>query len=283
MTGEFEAAGLAIHAKDGDVVGSLIAAIEELAGGVEVEAARIIPPGPFLPDERQFALRADGKDPDAVVEPVARVDKPPIGGNQDLGAEVAAGEPGRQGGDRLPRGQPPRSRDRSRTGRWSSLPPGSSRTSGHWGENGNAEARLRAATRLRAVHSGSERPSDRRISRRRSDPVRGPRAARSGPRDRPGSCGAWVRSCPLKARLPGGALVALAGPILPASFLMSEGSPRRPSGQDRQHRHGAAEIVGHQQEMPGRMDAHISGTGAAGADGVEQRPDARPPDRWQRR
>ena len=108
MAGEGEAAGLAIHPEDGDVVAALIAAIEELAGGVEVEAARIVPARPFFADERQVAVRADGKDPDAVVQPVARIDKPAIGGNQDLGAEVAAGKPGRQGGDRLPRGQPPR-------------------------------------------------------------------------------------------------------------------------------------------------------------------------------
>ena len=75
---------------------------------------------------------------------------------------------------------------------------------------------------------------------------------------------AWVRSCPLKAKLPGGALVALVGPILPASFLMSVASPKPAVGQNRQHRDGAAEIVGHQQEPPGRMDAHIGRTGAAG-------------------
>ena len=108
MAGEGEAAGLAIHPEDGDVVAALIAAIEELAGGVEVEAARIIPARPFFPDERQVAVWADGKDPDAVVQAVARIDEPPIGGNQDLGAEIAAGKPGRQSGDRLPRGQPPR-------------------------------------------------------------------------------------------------------------------------------------------------------------------------------
>ena len=61
------------------------------------------------------------------------------------------------------------------------------------------------------------------------------------------------------------------GPILPASFLISVASPRRPSGKNRQHRDGAAKIVGHQHEPSGRMDAHISGTGTAGANGVEQR------------
>ena len=39
VAGECEAAGLAIHLEDGDVVAALIAAIEELASGVEVETA----------------------------------------------------------------------------------------------------------------------------------------------------------------------------------------------------------------------------------------------------
>ena len=79
MAGEAEAPGLAIHPEDGDVVASLIAAIEELARGVEVEAARIIPACPFFPKERKVAVGADGKDPDAVVQPVTRIDKSPIG------------------------------------------------------------------------------------------------------------------------------------------------------------------------------------------------------------
>jgi hypothetical protein len=67
MAGEFQAAGLAIHLEDGDVVAALIATIEELASGVEIEAARIIPPCPFFPDVREAAVWANGKDRDAVV------------------------------------------------------------------------------------------------------------------------------------------------------------------------------------------------------------------------
>src|SRR4051812_37992898 len=108
MAGEREAAGLAIHSEDRDVIAALVAAVEEPAGGVEGEATGIIPARPFLPDVRQLAVRADREDRDAVVKPVARVDEAPVGRDQDLGAEVAAGEPGRQGRDRLPRGEPPR-------------------------------------------------------------------------------------------------------------------------------------------------------------------------------
>ena len=63
---------------------------------------------------------------------------------------------------------------------------------------------------------------------------------------------------------PGGA--DLAGIVLDVG-----GVAQAAVGQDRQHRHGAAEIVGHQHEPSRRMDAHISRAGAAGADGVEQR------------
>jgi hypothetical protein len=68
MASEFEAAGLAIHLEDGNVVGSLIATIEELTSGVEVEAARIVPSCPFFPYEREVAVWANGKDPDAALE-----------------------------------------------------------------------------------------------------------------------------------------------------------------------------------------------------------------------
>ena len=56
MAGEVEAAGFAVRTEHGDVVTSLIAAIEELAGGVEVEAARIVPTCPFFPDICQRAV-----------------------------------------------------------------------------------------------------------------------------------------------------------------------------------------------------------------------------------
>jgi hypothetical protein len=78
MTGEFEAARLAIHLKDGDIVTSLIATIEVLAGGIEIEAAWIIPSCPFFPYEHKFAVSANGKNPDAVMQPVARINKLPI-------------------------------------------------------------------------------------------------------------------------------------------------------------------------------------------------------------
>ena len=83
IAGEGEAAGLRIHPEDGDVVGPLVATVEEPAAGVEVEAARVVPARPLLPDLRQGAVRADGEDPDAVVQPVAGVDEAAVGRNQN--------------------------------------------------------------------------------------------------------------------------------------------------------------------------------------------------------
>ena len=101
VAGKIEAPGFAIDTEDGDVVASLIAAIQELASRVEVEAARIISSRPFFTGIFQRAVLVDGKDPDAVVQSIAGVHILAIRGHQDLGAEVAPGEPRRQGRDRL--------------------------------------------------------------------------------------------------------------------------------------------------------------------------------------
>ena len=50
MAGEGEAAGFLVPTEHGDVVTSLIAAIQKLAGGVEVETARVVSACPFFPD-----------------------------------------------------------------------------------------------------------------------------------------------------------------------------------------------------------------------------------------
>src|SRR6266516_2037744 len=107
MAGERQSALFAIDAEHRDVVPSLVAAIEELPGGIEIEAARIASTGPFLANESQSPGVTDREYPNAVMQTVADIDEPAIAGNQDLRAEVTADEPGRQAGDRLPRGQPP--------------------------------------------------------------------------------------------------------------------------------------------------------------------------------
>ena len=96
MAREVKATGFAVHAKHGNIVTALIATIEELAGGIEAKAARIVPVRPLLADICQSTVGSYGKNPDAIVQPVACVDKPAVIGNQDLGAEVAPRETGWQ-------------------------------------------------------------------------------------------------------------------------------------------------------------------------------------------
>ena len=95
-----------VDAEDRDVVRPLVARVEERPRRIETEAAGIIAPGPFLADEGQRSRVTDGKHRDAVVQAVARIDKPAIGGNHDLRAEVAPGKPRWEAGDGLPRTQP---------------------------------------------------------------------------------------------------------------------------------------------------------------------------------
>jgi hypothetical protein len=109
MAGEFEAAGIAIHLEDSDVVAALITTIEELTGGIEVEAAWIVPARPFLPDIGQSTSGADRKDRDAVVQTVTRIEEPAIGRNHYLRAEITTGKSRRQRRDRLTCSQPTRS------------------------------------------------------------------------------------------------------------------------------------------------------------------------------
>src|SRR2546428_5361449 len=68
MTREDQAAGFGFHAEGSDVVASLVAGVEELAGGIEVEAAWVVPACPFLAHEGQLAVLADREDSNAVVQ-----------------------------------------------------------------------------------------------------------------------------------------------------------------------------------------------------------------------
>ena len=56
MASEFETARRAIDLKYGDVVGSLIAAIQKRTGGIETEAAWVIATRPLLTHKGEFAI-----------------------------------------------------------------------------------------------------------------------------------------------------------------------------------------------------------------------------------
>ena len=74
-----ESTGFAINTKDRDVVSALIATIQKLASGVKVEATRVVSTCPFFPNKCQSAVRSHGKNPDAVMQSIPRIDKLSIG------------------------------------------------------------------------------------------------------------------------------------------------------------------------------------------------------------
>ena len=55
LAGELELAGVAIDAEGGHVVGSLVAAVEKLAGGVKAEAAWVVAVRPGFVDVGEVA------------------------------------------------------------------------------------------------------------------------------------------------------------------------------------------------------------------------------------
>src|SRR5689334_3853001 len=106
MAGELQPALRFVNAKGSDVVAALVAGVKELAGGIEVEAARVVPARPFLAQVGQLAVFPDGKDANTVVEAVAPINEPAIGRDEDFRAEIAARKSGWQAGNRLPRCHP---------------------------------------------------------------------------------------------------------------------------------------------------------------------------------
>ena len=54
MASEGQPAALGINAEHGDVISALIAAIKELTGWIEIEAAWIVSVRPFFRNEGQF-------------------------------------------------------------------------------------------------------------------------------------------------------------------------------------------------------------------------------------
>src|SRR5262249_54871788 len=110
LAGEGELAGLLVDVERGDVVAALIAAGEELAAGIEREAAGVVAAGCGFADIREVAVLSDREDGNGVVHAVARVNEADVGRDQNLRAEVAPREPRRQRRDSLARNQSSRIR-----------------------------------------------------------------------------------------------------------------------------------------------------------------------------
>src|SRR5262249_27930021 len=87
------------------VVRALIERVEEISRGIKIEAAWVISPRPLFRHKGQRSIFADGKDCNAVVQTVARINKLAVAGNHNLRAEIAASESRRQAGEGLLRGE----------------------------------------------------------------------------------------------------------------------------------------------------------------------------------
>ena len=92
LAGKGEAARLPVDAEAGDRVAPLVARVKEITRGIDVKAARIIASRPGLAGKSQDAPRANGKEGDAVVQPVGRIDEPPVRRDHDLRSKIGAGE-----------------------------------------------------------------------------------------------------------------------------------------------------------------------------------------------
>ena len=78
MASELESACLAIHLEDSNIVTTLVATVEKPAGGVEIEAARVVAAGPFVGPVLQGATLPHRENANAVVQAVSRIHKPAI-------------------------------------------------------------------------------------------------------------------------------------------------------------------------------------------------------------
>ena len=69
---------LSVDAKSSDRVTPLIAREKEISGGINTKAARIITPSPLFPGKCQRASFSNGKEGDAVMQPVGRINEFPV-------------------------------------------------------------------------------------------------------------------------------------------------------------------------------------------------------------
>ena len=81
---EIEATGFPVNPEGGDVIPALVAGIEEFAGRVKAEAARIVSACPFVADETQCSVWAHREDTYRIMQAVACVDKAAVGRDQNF-------------------------------------------------------------------------------------------------------------------------------------------------------------------------------------------------------
>ena len=248
---------------------ALIAAVQEPARRIEGEAARVAAARPFFANERQAAVGPHGEDRDAVVEAVAGIDVPAVAGHQDLGAEIGPGKAGGQGRDRLSRGQASRR--------------------GIVVEQHDGGAFLLDRVEPAAIGVETEVPWS--VSRRKGDESRIVRSQQAAlllelPDEDPVQAQVGVKHEASRGigldHVGVRPIVAADGEAAGRGVRRFRGADRTCSdldvrslaqpavGQDWEHSHGTAEVVGHEQVVSARVHADIGRPGAARTHGVEQ-------------
>ncbi len=84
LFGEGQPSGFLIDLEHGDIVCSLIAAVQELTGGIEIEASRIVAASPLVTNKCERSVSPDGKDADTVVQSVTSVNETSVRRDKNL-------------------------------------------------------------------------------------------------------------------------------------------------------------------------------------------------------
>jgi len=75
LPGECQIASCPIYSEGCDGVAPLITRVEEIPGRINIEAPRVIAPGPLLSHKRQGARLANREIGDTIVQPVGSIDE----------------------------------------------------------------------------------------------------------------------------------------------------------------------------------------------------------------
>ena len=70
---KFEMFSIVVDPKRGDGIATLVAGIQVIAAGIDIDVARIVAAGPCFAGQPRASRRIEGKNGDGVVKPVGRV------------------------------------------------------------------------------------------------------------------------------------------------------------------------------------------------------------------
>ena len=92
MPRECQFPGLSIDSENRQMIGALITAVEKTPRRIEIEASWVVAARPLFAHKRQLTIFPHGKDPNAVMQAIAGINKLAIRRDQDFRAKVTAGK-----------------------------------------------------------------------------------------------------------------------------------------------------------------------------------------------